>query len=111
MNSLSVNEINLEYYQNLYADKLKNQAERVWMYDHFRVGEEVSTKDIFKSIVYADVLCSKSCELVDYLNKKITDLSDESHKKKHFCDKVKHYSDNHNCKEHEVCDNIINPKW
>lgn len=111
MNSSNIEDINIEKIRSHYYESSIHNADKYWIYEHYRVGEKPDTYKSISNFIYSDILCTDDCELINYINKKLTDISDECDKKKHFCEKIKKYSEKNNCPEEEACDNIINPKW
>lgn len=71
MGQQSLEQINIENYLLEWNEELMSQADLYYLNKHFKIGEEYSEKEVEFYQLYMESLYNPSCELSDWIWKKI----------------------------------------
>lgn len=61
-----------ENYFDVHEEFLLKQADSYYLTKKFGIGEEINKDRLRHSLLFYNILCTDECELIDWVNKKIT---------------------------------------
>ena len=65
------NQTALNYYAK-HRQRLLDLSDKEYIYDYFLVGEKINKKEQKFSLVMKELLCTENCELINYINDKLS---------------------------------------
>ena len=65
------NQTALNYYTK-HRQRLLDLSDKEYIYDYFLVGEKINKKEQKFSLVMKELLCTENCELINYVNDKLS---------------------------------------
>lgn len=71
-----------ESYAQDFQNKLLKYSNNYYINKHYKVGEEVDRDKLKHAMIFNSLLCTDSCELVDWIVKKIDGTLEEKPKKR-----------------------------
>ena len=70
------NQTALNYYTK-HRQRLLDLSDKEYIYDYFLVGEKINKKEQKFSLVMKELLCTENCELINYVNDKLSGSSEK----------------------------------
>lgn len=98
MGSFSVEIQDIERYRQQFSKDLEKAANKVFLYNNYAIGERTNIAEINHILIFERMMCESNCEIINFINKKITDNLPEKHKKKSLCKKIQEYK---RCKDYD----------